>query len=110
VQYLMLVMVESEPGPDAAAEAEPVGPWVEEMDGRGVRLMGHVLRPVTEAASVRVRGGERIVTDGPFAETKELIAGFDVLECKDLAEAIDVAAKHPMAKLGRLELREMIPG
>jgi hypothetical protein len=112
MQYLMLVMVESEPAPDAAGASqrpEPVEPWVEEMDGRGVRLMGNVLRPVAEAASVRVRGGEVLLTDGPFTETKELIAGFDVLECKDLAAAIEVAAKHPMAKVGRLELRQMIP-
>jgi hypothetical protein len=46
-----------------------------------------------------------MVTDGPFAETKEQIAGFDVLECADLDEALEVAAKHPMAKFGMLELR-----
>jgi hypothetical protein len=50
-----------------------------------------------------------MVTDGPFAETKEQIAGFDVLECADLDEALEVAAKHPMAKFGILELRPFWP-
>ena len=49
------------------------------------------------------------MTDGPFAETKEQIAGFDVLECADLDEAIDVAAKHPMARVGILEVRPFRP-
>jgi hypothetical protein len=58
---------------------------------------------------VRVRGGRRIVTDGPFAETKEVILGFDLLECADMEEAIELAAQHPMARFGRLELRPVWP-
>jgi hypothetical protein len=105
MRYMMLVCVGGDP--DAAAEpVEPVEPWVEEMDGRGVRLMGNELRPLAESVSVRVRGGEMLRTDGPFAETKEAIAGFDLLDCKDLGEAIEIAAKHPMARRGRIELRE----
>jgi hypothetical protein len=75
------------------------------MDGRGVRLFGSELQPPSSARTVRVRESRAIVTDGPFAETKEQIAGFDVLECADLDEAIDAAAKHPMARLGILEVR-----
>ena len=71
--------------------------WVEEMDGRGVRLLGRELDLPETAATVRVRDGETLVTDGPFAETKEFMAGFDVLECADLDEAIEVAAKCPVA-------------
>jgi hypothetical protein len=56
-----------------------------------------------------VRGGELIVTDGPYAETKEQVAGFDVLECADLDEAIEVASRHPMARLGLLEVRPFRP-
>jgi hypothetical protein len=52
-----------------------------------------------------VRESRAIVTDGPFVETKELIAGFDVLECADLDEALEVASRHPMARLGLLEVR-----
>ncbi len=97
-------------------EAEPYSPdrdntedWVKEMDGRGVRIHGDRLRPVEDATSVRIRNDELLVTDGPFAETKEWIAGFDVLECADLAEAVSVAAQHPMARFGRLELRAFWP-
>jgi hypothetical protein len=85
----------------------PIEDWVDEMDSRKVRLMGDQLRPPAETTSVRIRGGEILVVDGPFAETKEAIAGFDLLECADLDEAIEVAAKHPVARFGRLELREL---
>ena len=54
---------------------------------------------------MRVRGGEVLVSDGPFAETKEQIAGFNVLECADLDQAIEVASQHPTAKIGTFELR-----
>ena len=67
--------------------------------------MGNVLAPTSAATTVRVRNGELLVSDGPFAETKEVIVGFDLLECADLDEAIEVARAHPMARDGRLELR-----
>jgi hypothetical protein len=54
---------------------------------------------------VRVRNGELLVSDGPFAETKEVIVGYDLIECADLDEAIEVARTHPMARGGRIELR-----
>ncbi|WP_226370156.1 YciI family protein [Pseudonocardia oceani] len=60
---------------------------------------------MSAATTVRVRAGELLVTDGPLAETKELIVGYDVLECADLDEAVEVARAHPMARIGRLELR-----
>ena len=75
------------------------------MDGRGVRLFGSELEPPGAARTVRVREKHAIVTDGPFAETKEQVAGFDVLECADLDEAIEAAARHPMARAGILEVR-----
>jgi hypothetical protein len=58
---------------------------------------------------VRLRNEELLVTDGPFAETKEWIAGYDILECADMSEAVAIAAKHPMARFGRLELRAFWP-
>ena len=79
--------------------------WVEEMEGRGVRLEGSRLRPVSDATTVRLRRGEVVLSDGPFAETKEQIGGFDIIECEDLDEAIEVASKHPMAKFGAVEVR-----
>ncbi len=64
-----------------------------------------MLGPTSAATTVRVRNGELLVSDGPFAETKEVIVGYDLLECADLDEAIEVARTHPMARGGRLELR-----
>ena len=71
--------------------------------------MGERLRPAGQAKTVRVRGGKVLVTDGPFAEAKEVILGFDILECADMDEAIAVAAAHPMARAGRLEVRAFWP-
>jgi hypothetical protein len=109
MKYLMMVCVddsktEHEPGEDVSGE-----PWVEEMDGRGVRIVGDRIRPQSDWTTVKIRGGELLVSDGPFTETKEYVAGFDVLECADLDEAIAVAAQHPMAKGGALELRPIWP-
>ena len=75
------------------------------MDGSGVRLMGDQLRPASDATTVRVRDGEVLLADGPFAETKEQIAGFDIIECADLDQALEVAARHPVARFGTIEVR-----
>jgi hypothetical protein len=111
--YLMLICV-AENVQFTAEETAAVGPatnaWVAEMDGRGVRREGAPLGPVREAALVRVRDGEVLISDGPFAETKEQIAGYDVIECSSLAEAIEVAAKHPVARFGAIEVRPFNPG
>jgi hypothetical protein len=75
------------------------------MDGRGVRLQGNRLQELSTATTVRVRDGDVVLADGPFAETKELIAGFDIIDCADLDEAIEVAGKHPVARIGSIEVR-----
>jgi hypothetical protein len=85
-------------------EASPAA-WLEEMEGRGVRLHGSRLRPVSDATTVRVRGDEVLLSDGPFAETKEQVGGYDLIECQDLDEAIEVASKHPVARFGAIEVR-----
>jgi hypothetical protein len=108
IQYLLVVCTDPAIEPGESARSETV-PWVAEMSGRGVRLYGSELEPPASARTVRVRDKRAIVTDGPFAETKEQIAGFDVLECADLDEAIEVASRHPMARLGILELRPLWP-
>src|SRR6266481_5063375 len=79
--------------------------WVEEMEASGVKLHGGRLRPTRETVTLRIRDGERLLTDGPFAETKEQIAGFNVLECHSLEAAIEIAARHPTARWGTFELR-----
>ena len=72
---------------------------------RGVFVGGEQLRPVVDATTVRVRGGETMVTDGPFAETKDVVGGFAVIDCADLDEAVEVAALHPYAARGSVEVR-----
>ena len=109
IRYMMLVCTDPAVDPREFDRIEPVDPWVTEMDGRGIRRYGSELEPPGSARTVRVREKHAIVTDGPFAETKEQIAGFDVLECADLDEAIEVASRHPMARLGILEVRPFWP-
>jgi hypothetical protein len=77
----------------------------EEMGKRGVLQGGERLRPTTDATTVRVRDGEVLTSDGPFAETKEQMGGFYLVDCKDLDEAIDVASKIPGARDGSIEVR-----
>lgn len=108
MQYMMFVATDPAAEPYVAAE-DNIRDWVEEVQARGLHVTGDRLRPVEDATSVRVRGGELVVTDGPFTESKEWIAGFDILECRDLDEAIEVAGKHPMVRFGRIELRPMWP-
>jgi len=90
-----------------AAQLTAIRSWVEEMTGRGIRLHGSALGYATEAAIVRVREGEMLVTDGPFAETKEQVGGYDVIECADLDTAIEVAAAHPLASTATVEVRPL---
>ncbi len=79
--------------------------WQEEMTERGVLQGGERLRPTTDATTVRVRSGETLTSDGPFAETKEQVGGFYLVDCKDLDEAIEIAAKIPSAAVGSIEVR-----
>ena len=113
MKYMMLVCrdpsIELAPEQRTTIGAE-VEAWVSEMEARGVQVLGQELAGVEDATTIRVRGGEVVIADGPFAETKELIAGFDILDCADLDEAIEVAAKHPVARLGALELRPFAEG
>ncbi|WP_405970070.1 YciI family protein [Streptomyces sp. NBC_00988] len=103
MKYMLLVC-----GDDTAdgSGMAPVEPWVEELGDRNVRLHGHRLAQAADAVTVRVRGGEVLRTDGPFAETKEYVAGFDILECDTLEEAVEAAAKHPVATIGAMEVRK----
>ncbi|MET0788560.1 MAG: YciI family protein [Cellulomonas sp.] len=90
-------------------EDDTIVDWVAENDRRGLSVLGDRLRPVEDARTVRVRSSQLLVTDGPFAETQETIAGFDVLECASLDEALERAAAHPMARFGRVEVRPTWP-
>jgi hypothetical protein len=108
MKYLLFICADESVGLSPGKEEEIASAaqaWVAEMEGRGVRLQGHELRSVSDATTVRVRDGEVLVADGPFAETKEQIAGFDIIEAADLDEAIEVASKHPVASFGTVEVR-----
>jgi hypothetical protein len=84
-----------------------VGAWCDEMDARGVRLTGHVLAPLSETRTIRIREGDLRVEEGPVSEQTFQIAGFNILECADVDEAIEVASKNPGASFGVLELRSV---
>ena len=108
MKFLMLVVVD----PSREGTEEPpvtIQEWVDETYGGGKAIDGDRLRPPSDAKTIRRRNGSVNVTDGPFAETHEWIAGFDILDCRDLDEAIEIASKHPMARFGRIELRPFWP-
>jgi hypothetical protein len=107
MQFMLLICTDTEP--DTESEGPSVEEWVEEGTRRGIRLQGDRLRGPSDATTLRLRNGELLLTDGPFAETKEWIAGYDIVECADLDEAIDYASRHPMAREGRIEIRPFWP-
>ncbi|GAA1825531.1 YciI family protein [Agromyces salentinus] len=109
MQYFMFVATDTQPD-RSGDEGIPIEQWVAENDERGTRIAGDRLRSIEDATLVRVRDGETIVTDGPFTESKEWIAGYDILDCRDLDEAIEIASRHPMARGGRIELRPFWTG
>lgn len=96
-------------GDESAAEhaQDGCGGWTEEMLARGVIRGGAGLRPPTEATTVRVRDERVLLSDGPFAESREQVGGFCLIECADLDEAIEIAAKHPAAGYGTIEIRPL---
>jgi hypothetical protein len=104
MRYMLLMCGnEEDDGPAAHQDLEEPCwmPWAREMQARGVLLVeGSQLQPTSTATTVRNNGSEVLVADGPFAETKEQILGYDVIECTDLDEAIYAASQHPVALNG----------
>jgi len=82
--------------------------FTEEVRQRGAYVAGEALHPTNTATTVRVRNGKTLTTDGPFAETKEQLGGFYLVDCKDLDEAIAWAAKIPGARDGSIEVRPIV--
>lgn len=111
MKYLCLVyMAESTQGQVADSECRDCG---DALERSGHLLAAEPLHPVSTATTVRVRNGQVLLTDGPFAETKEQLAGFYLLEARDLNEALQLAAKIPPARVGSIEVRpvrELAPG
>ncbi|HEY1369408.1 MAG TPA: YciI family protein [Gaiellaceae bacterium] len=115
MQFLLLVCWDAnrmddqvEPDPAEAAAGEKDGfPWLDDLQARGIWITGDQLAPPRRARSVRVREGKKLVTDGPFAETKDAVGGFDLIECGSFDEAVEIAAGHPIAEFGTIEVRPL---
>jgi hypothetical protein len=107
MEYMLFIATDTEPDQDAGGPS--IEEWCDEGERRGIRKQGDRLRPPADATTVRVRKGELLVTDGPFTESKEWIAGYDIIDCTDLDQAIDYASRHPMARNGRIEIRPFWP-
>ena len=108
MKYMLIHSID--PNAEHSTDGMPTfGSWLDEMLARGVSLHGDRLRDVSDATTVQVRNREVLVSDGPFAETKEQIAGLVILECADLDEAVEAAARHPAASYGTIEVRPMLP-
>jgi hypothetical protein len=113
MKFLMLICWDAEKmdattEPDLTDDADKeFFRWLDDLQARGIWLAGDHLAPPARARSVRVRDGKTIVTDGPFAETKEVVGGFDLLECGSLDEAVEIAAGHPAARAGTIEVRPL---
>jgi hypothetical protein len=109
MRYLLLIYTEepTEAPPEdvMASEMEAYDAFTQEIRDRGVNRAGEALHPTSSATTVRVKNGQTVTTDGPFAETKEALGGFYLVDVKDLDEAIELAAKIPGAKHGSIEIR-----
>src|SRR6266487_1198002 len=110
----MLLIHDDEQGWAKLSDAErqkiyaDYGQFGQSVKASGNYLAGAQLQPTTMATSVRVRDGKRLVTDGPFAETREQLGGYYLVEAKDLDEAIGIAARIPSARFGTIEVRPVV--
>jgi hypothetical protein len=110
MQYLLLIYGQEAdwanltPAQNAAMQQE-YGQFTRDISEKGKNLGANRLQPVATATTVRVRDGKRVVTDGPFAETKEQLGGYYLVDAKDLDEAISMAARIPAARHGSVEVR-----
>lgn len=113
MKYLLMIYGDEaadlrRPQAEIDAEMQQYFVFTEEVQKANVFVGGEALHPTTTATTVRVRGGKITTTDGPFAETREQLGGYYLLECKDLDEAIQWAAKIPHASIASVEIRPII--
>lgn len=109
MQYALLIAGDHEPTPEELAMG--CGGWSEEMAARGVVRGGAGLRPPAESTTVRVRDGQVLLTDGPFADTKEVFGGFYVFDVDDVDVALEIAKRIPAIRLGgSVEVRPLMEG
>jgi hypothetical protein len=111
---MLLIYGNEQAWDDAEREAcyEESAQLAQDLHANGQYLAANPLLPVATATSVRVRGGKRLVTDGPFAETREQLGGYFLIDAKDLDEAIEIAARIPGGRVGTVEVRPVleVPG
>jgi len=113
MQYVLLIY-DNEGTWGAMSEAErggmyqQYGAFTQEIAASGHYKGGHQLHPTSKATTVRVRGGKQLITDGPFAETKEQLGGLYLIDAADLDEATAIAARIPSARIGSIEVRPVV--
>jgi hypothetical protein len=109
MRYLLLIYTQESnepPAQDVAmAEMQAYDAFTRDIKARGLFQAGEALTPTPTATTVRIRDGETVTTDGPFAETKEALGGFYLIDARDLDEAIEIAVRIPAAKHGSIEVR-----
>ncbi len=111
MRYLLLIYGDEgrETTPEEQGKIlQAYGAFTQDLQERGLMRAGEALEGVSTARTLRVRNGERIVSDGPFAETKEQLGGFYAIECDSLDEAIETAARIPTAEHGSIEIRPIM--
>lgn len=110
MKYMLLIYLEEQTLSEADREKcyDESTQLARDLDAHGQYLAASPLHPTTTATSVRVRDGKQLVTDGPFAETREQLGGYYLVEAKDLDEAIGIAARIPVARWGTVEVRPVI--
>ena len=111
MKYMLLIYTSPEPPELPAEEAEAeMGKWYAysaALAASGALIAGDPLEGPSSATTLQVRDGKRLVTDGPFAETKEAVGGFDLIEAASMDEAVEIAAAHPIAAFGTIEVRPL---
>jgi hypothetical protein len=103
MKYMLLICVDHDLAKTDHEDDPTIEQWLDEV--KDTRLHGNAFMSPHDATTVRTRGDEVLLTDGPFAETREFIAGYDVIDCADLDEAIRIASRHPCARIGAVEVR-----
>lgn len=110
MQYMLLIYIDEQTLSESVREAcyEESAQYAHELAARGQYIAAAPLHPTSTATSLRTREGKRVVSDGPFAETKEQLGGYFLIEAENLDAAIEVASKIPAGRFGTVEIRPVI--
>ena len=104
MQFLLIISHDDFFAPDETL-LQNIGAWIKEMECRGLRVYGNPLQPAGDATTVRVRKGKVLLKKGPFANSKEKMCAYELIDCLSNEEAIEMASRHPMAKVATIEVR-----